>query len=69
MIKNCGSCNAWKRDSGKQGHCQAHPPTTLLVGLAQGIAGPQPVINGFWPPVSEDHGCREWQPKLGTLNG
>lgn len=69
MNKNCGSCNAWRRVMGDQGHCQAHPPVPVMIGMAQGIAGPQPAVTGYFPPVKEEHSCRQWQPKLEALNG
>lgn len=67
----CGNCNAFIQMGGPNGQwaCAARPPTPLFMGMGQTktlVGGrPQqfPIVNGFFPPVSEDIWCREWELK------
>jgi hypothetical protein len=59
---NCSGCISM----GGQLACAAHPPTPLFLGMGQsrmlvgGKPVPMPMVNAFYPPVSEDGWCREW---------
>jgi hypothetical protein len=64
----CGNCNAFRQTSQNgDGMCCALPPTPMIIGMGRpliefgGVGGvPQPVINGFFPPVNRNIWCRFW---------
>ncbi len=78
--QRCGNCNAFLPNKGKpppeqprQGACAAGRPSLMQgMGVVPGSQlspqGPQmmPVVQGAWPPTSEERWCREWE---GTEDG
>jgi hypothetical protein len=72
----CGNCNAFFRTAPSEGICRAMPPSPVLIGMGRpaielGPMGgvPQPVINGFFPPVAHHIWCRFWQAAIGNTGG
>lgn len=54
VIKSkCKNCNAYKVTSKVNGSCRRYPPTVVSLN---NISSP------FWPTVSQDDWCREWEP-------
>jgi hypothetical protein len=66
----CGNC--WhfeantaanpKSGEARQGWCVASPPVAMP-GIAQGLAGPQQVMQGVWPPTLASKRCGAWTPE------
>ena len=65
---HCATCPHFHQPEGrgKTGLCVAHPPQAILVAMAPQnvIVSPeaqrlQPVVQTFYPPVSDQHGCHE----------
>jgi hypothetical protein len=73
---SCKTCACFFRShsGAREGQCRRKSPVPVLLGVAHapqlpGIIGmknganqPQPVINGFFPPVAEHIWCMEWLP-------
>lgn len=70
---SCKTCAAFfRRYAGATtGECRARSPVPIMIGISQAApvpvigmkngGGGQPVINGFFPPTSENIWCMEWQ--------
>jgi hypothetical protein len=73
---SCKSCACFFRNhaGARTGQCRARSPVPIMIGVSQmpslpsiigaknGAGNPQPVINGFFPPVDETVWCMDWQP-------
>lgn len=71
---SCKTCACFfrTRPNARDGQCRARSPVPIVIGVAAtpalpGLVGgkngmPQPIVNGFFPPVNENIWCMDWQP-------
>lgn len=74
---SCKTCACFfRRHAGaREGECRRKSPTPVLIGMAHplppgkilgmkngAMSQPQPVINGYFPPVAETIWCMEYLP-------
>ena len=70
MVKPCcATCDAFRGNDAmnpksgqvRQGWCCANPPTLIQVMVQTALHGPQPGMQGAWPPTDADKWCRAWK--------
>jgi hypothetical protein len=79
--RTCGTCKNFHNPQNEpMGICIARPPTPMIVGMqpmpAPAIVDPKkvpqqmvvPIVMGFHPPRSPEHGCGEHQRDAANLN-
>lgn len=66
----CGTCRHFAQNVGdmRVGQCRVRAPVAMLYGARNTPAGPSPLVDGFFPPVSRDIWCGEHATKLEALS-
>lgn len=70
--QQCGNCDSYIPLSQVQGQCVRNPPVAILIGMhqrpptmiGQQPPPPEPVVNGYFCPVSPNRWCKKWEPKV-----
>lgn len=56
--ETCGTCEFYMAATRV---CRRLPPTPIMLGLKEGLAGPEPVIMAYFPSMMPNGWCGEFQ--------